>query len=289
MTSSHRRRATIPRAGLLLAVLAVLLLVWPAQPALGHAFLASSDPPANTVAPVAPEQVTLNFTEPLETSYSRATLFDQTGTEVPGAVATIGPDPNVMTVTLPVGLSNGTYSLLWRTLSTADGHTAQGYLPFTVGTQADVRIVAPPVANEVSSAVPQWALAVSRWLALLGLAAVGGIWLTWVAVVRPAISPVWQLGPKIARRARRLAVGAMAFALLANIFALLVQAFSISGFANPVTSVLTTLGQTRYGTWWLIRVGLLLVLAALMLGVSWWRPWRHRAFTLAALAASLAL
>jgi copper transport protein len=274
---------------MILAMLAALLPAWPAGPALGHAFLASSEPAANTVVPVAPGTVTLTFTEPLETSYSRATLYDQTGAEVAGATSSIGPNPNVMTVTLPAGLGNGTYSLLWRTLSTADGHTAQGYLPFTIGTQADVRIVAPPTANEIVSAIPQWTLAVSRWLALLGLAAVAGVWLTWIAVVRPAISPVWQLGPKIARRARKLTIAAFVFALVANVIALLVQAFSISGFANPVSSVLTTLSQTRYGTWWLIRAGLLLVLAALMLGVSWWRPWKHRLFTVGALLASFVL
>lgn len=270
-------------------MLAVVLLAWPASPALGHAFLSSSSPAANAVVPVAPGTVTLTFTEPLETSYSRATLYDQTGAEVAGATSSIGSNPNEMIVTLPSGLGNGTYSLLWRTLSTVDGHTAQGYLPFTVGTQADVRIVAPPVRNEVASAVPEWMLSVSRWLALLGLAAVSGIWLTWVVVVRPSISPIWQLGPKITRRARKLTIAAILFSLGANIFALVVQAFSISGFGNPVASVLTTLGQTRYGTWWLIRVGLLLVLAALMLGVSWWRPWKHRVFTLGALLASLAL
>ncbi|MFN8675276.1 MAG: CopD family protein [Thermomicrobiales bacterium] len=277
------------RGAVILVVLAAVLLAWPASPAQGHAFLASSDPPANTVVPVAPGAVTLTFTEPLETSYSRATLFDETGTEVAGTTSSIGSNPNVMIVTMPSGLGNGTYSLLWRTLSTADGHTAQGYLPFTIGTQADVRIVAPPSANEVVSAIPEWTLAVSRWLALLGLAAVAGVWLTWITVVRPAISPIWQLGPKIARRARKLTILAFVFALVANIIALCVQAFSISGFDSPISSVLTTLTQTRYGTWWLIRAGLLLVLAALMLGVSWWRPWKHRVFTLGALLASLLL
>ena len=277
------------RGAALVAMLAALLLAWPAIPAMGHAFLASSDPAANAVAPVAPGTVTLTFTEPLETSYSRAILYDQTGAEVPGVSSSIGSNPNVMTVSLPSGLGNGTYSLLWRTLSTADGHTAQGYLPFTVGTQADVRIVAPPVTNEIVSVVPQWMLAVSRWLALLGLAAVAGVWLTWIAVVRPAISPIWQLGPKITRRVRKLAIGAVVFALIANFIALLVQAFSVSGIDNPLSSLMTTLGQTRYGTWWLIRAGLLLVLAALMLGVSWWRPWQHRPFTFATLVASLVL
>ena len=108
-----------------------------------------------------------------------------------------------MTVAIPPGLANGTYSLLWRTLSTVDGHTAQGYLPFTIGTDADVRIVAPPAVETTAGALPEWALSVARWLALLGMAAVAAVWPVWLFVVRPAISPAWQLGPKLTRRVRR--------------------------------------------------------------------------------------
>ena len=72
-------------------------------------------------------------------------------------------------------------------------------------------------------------LAAARWLALLGMAAVAAVWPVWLFVVRPAISPAWQLGPKLTRRVRRYATGAFAFSLLANLVALVVQAAAISG------------------------------------------------------------
>jgi copper transport protein len=184
---------------------------------------------------------------------------------------------------MPSGLVNGTYSLLWRTLSTADGHTAQGYLPFTIGTEADVRIVAVPEAAAPAGGLPEWMLPVSRWLALLALAGVVAIWPVWLFVVRPAISPAWQLGPKLTRRSRGFAAGAFAFALIANVIALLVQAMTISGPTRLLAGLTTTLGDTRYGTWWLIRVGLLLLFAAVLLGAAWWWPWRRRASTVLAL------
>ena len=65
-----------------------------------------------------------------------------------------------------------------------------------------------------------------------GMAAVAAIWPVWLFVVRPAISPAWQLGPKLTRRVRRYAIGAFAFSLLANIVALVVQAAAISGPAD---------------------------------------------------------
>jgi copper transport protein len=290
---SSPRAGSISRVGTRIAILVVAwlaaLLVLPAAPAAAHAFLESSEPTASAVLPTAPPTVTLRFTEPLETSYSRAQLFDQTGAEVAGAVSAVGPEPRAMTVSIPAGLANGTYSILWRTLSTADGHTAQGYVPFTIGTQADVTAAAEPTQQMTSGAMPEWTLPVARWLALLGLAAVAAVWPAWVLVVRPALSPVWQLGPKTTRRVRRYAVGAFAFSLAANIVALLVQAMAISGPGDLLAGLTTTIGQTRYGTWWLVRVGVLLVFAAMLLGVAWWRPWQRRVSTVAALIASAVL
>jgi copper transport protein len=286
----NRSKVGASLRGVVLVILCIMAQVaLPAPPVAAHAFLESSDPAANAVLPTAPQSITLTFTEPLETSYSRAELFDETGAQVPGATSTIGPQPRTMTVEIPSGLGNGTYSLLWRSLSTVDGHTAQGYLPFTIGTEADVRIVAPPAGGTAGAELPEWTLSVARWLALLGMAAVAAVWPVWLFVVRPAISPVWQLGPKLTRRVRRFAIGAFAFSLLANVVALVVQAAAISGPGDLLNGLTTTLGDTRYGTWWLVRVGVLLVFAAVLLGTAWWWPWRRRPATFLALVASAAL
>src|SRR5215216_639076 len=169
--------------GITLVLLCILAhLALSASPVSAHAFLESSDPAANAVLPNAPQSITLNFTEPLESSYSRAELFDATGALVPGATSTIGSEPRSMIVQIPPGLGNGTYSLLWRTLSTADGHTAQGYVPFTIGSEADIRIVAQPVVDTTSGELPEWTLAAARWLALLAMAAVLAVWPVWLFV-----------------------------------------------------------------------------------------------------------
>jgi copper transport protein len=286
---SRLKVGTSVRAAALILLCIVAQLALPASPVAAHAFLKSSNPAANAVLPTAPQSVTLTFTEPLESSYSRAELFDATGAQVLGATSSIGPESRSMIVQIPPGLSNGTYSLLWRTLSTADGHTAQGYLPFTIGTQADVRTAAPPSVADNSSALPEWLLAAARWLALLGMAAVAAVWPVWLFVVRPAISPAWQLGPKLTRRVRKYVAGAFAFALLANLVALVVQAADISSPGDLLNGLMTTLSDTRYGTWWLVRVGVLLVFAAVLLGSAWWWPWRRRLATILALVASAAL
>jgi copper transport protein len=165
------------RMSLLILLAAILAPVAPAQ---AHAFLESSDPSANAVVPSAPSSMVLRFTESLESSYSRAELFDQSGAVVPGVTSTVGTDQRSMTATIPPGLPNGTYSIQWRTLSNVDGHTAQGYIPFTIGTAADVRSITAPVVEATGGPLPEWAGAVARWLALLGLAALVAIWPGWI-------------------------------------------------------------------------------------------------------------
>jgi len=121
------------------------------------------------------------------------------------------------------------------------------------------------------------------------MAAVAAVWPVWLFVVRPAISPAWQLGPKLTRRVRKYVAGAFAFALLANLVALVVQAADISSPGDLLNGLMTTLSDTRYGTWWLVRVGVLLVFAAVLLGSAWWWPWRRRLATILALVASAVL
>lgn len=258
-------------------ILFIGLLLLAPQLAEGHAFLQESEPAANAVLPTAPTETTLRFTEPLEQSYSRVDLFDQSGTKVAGTTFRFGDDGFSLIVSLPSGLQNGTYSVLWRTLSTADGHTAQGYLPFTIGTDRDVAAVVPPAAEQISIGAPELVRAASRWFALLTLAAVVAIWPIWLFVLRPAISPAWQAGPALARRMHRFAGWAIGLAVLADVTALVVQALATLAEGGLFGAIRTTLFETRYGTLWLVRIGLLLLFASSLLGVAWWRP-RRRPF-----------
>lgn len=275
---------------LLLLVLIVTTTLWlSAVPASAHAFLASSEPAANAVLPAAPQAVTLRFTEPLEPSYSRADLYDETGTQVAGVTSTVAADPLTLSVSLPPGLPAGTYAVMWRSLSATDGHTAQGYFPFTVGTLANVSIVTPPADSAPSGLLPAWALPATRWLALLALAALVAIWPAWLMVVRPAVAPVWQVGPTLMRRVRLYTVGSLLFALLASVNVLLAQVLTTATPTTVLTAIWSSLTTTYVGAWWLVRIALLLVWGASLLACTWWWPGRRRWSALLAVGASAAL
>ncbi len=264
--------------------LAVLLALLP-QGASAHAGLDTSDPAPNAIVPEAPAAVTMSFTEPLEREYSRAELYDQDGNLVDGTAVEAGDTDKSMVLTLPAGLPNGTYSVLWRTLSTADGHTAQNYFAFTVGTIADVAATTGP--DEASAGLPLWLQALSRWLPLVGLAATISAWPVWLFVIRPALAPARSVARAAIRRMRVFVIAAVTLALVGDIVAIAVQAASLTD-GSLVERIRSTLGDTRYGELWYVRVALLLALALTLQWVAWWWPRRRPVATALALVLSVA-
>jgi len=263
--------------GALLGFLLVLLtLLGSAPSALAHAQLESSDPPNSDIVDTMPSAITVTFTERLERSESRLELFDYQGNEIEGTTVAAGNDDYTMILQVPDGLPNGTYAVLWRTLSNDDGHTAQGYFTFTVGTAADIAAVVTVPTDGVTYGAPLWMQATARWFALLGLAAFMAIWPMWTIVLRPALAGVWREGPRFTRSARRYAVIAFALAVIGSVAALLVQVTTLSS-GTYFDKVMNTIGQTRFGHLWLLRLGLLAFVGLLLCAVAWWYP-RHRAF-----------
>lgn len=274
------------RGGLLTAFLVILVAGMTPSGTLAHAALDTSAPVAGEVLAAAPETVTLTFTEPLEQSYSRLQIFDSQGVEVPGTTLTFEDDGYSMSLTLPGGMSNGTYSVLWRTLSEADGHTAQNYITFTVGTNADIAPIVIPGTSSDTADVPQWAKTTSRWAALIGAALLMAAWPVWSTVVRPALNGTRPLA--MVRRMRRYVYWAAALALLGSIFALVVQAWSLPD-GTWLDRIINTLGQTRYGKLWLLRAGLLFGLALVLPACGWWYMKRRQVEGLIAWVLSIAV
>lgn len=260
------------------------------QRAAAHAFLESSDPAANAVVPDTPTRVTMRFTEPLErVASTRVALFDQFGQQVDGTRFEFDDrDRNVMILVIPDRLAPGTYSVVWRTLSSADGHPAQGYIPFTIGTVNDIQSVIPPDFSD-SSGPPQWLQTLARWVSYVGLAIVVGVWPVWLLVLRPAISPAWQAGPRLVRRVRALTYVGVGIALVGSLLALYVQVDRVSESGGFFSAIGTTLADTRFGRIWIFRVALLLAMGVAYMGAAWWWPRRERAMTVGMLGLAAVL
>ena len=176
------------------AALAVLgLLVMPALPGvtggltLAHAQLVASSPAAGTVLPASPSELRLAFSEPLESALTSLDVVGQDGTALIDHGGEVDPDdPYALVVTDPK-LPDGVYSLTWRTLSAADGHTAEGFFTFGVGDVADDL---PPIAGGTTHSQNDPAAVAGRWLTYIGLLLALGVATFHRFVVRAGPMPI---------------------------------------------------------------------------------------------------
>jgi copper transport protein len=278
------RRALIGVLGLLLG-----LIIAGGRPMsmAAHATLGSSDPPANEILSSSPGRIELRFTEPVEETYTKIILVDETGAEVPGTSTSLdSSDPTIARMVIPDNLARGTYSVVWRTLSAADGHRFSGYFAFTIGSSSDVRTVIPPAFTD-SGGAPFWFEVLSRWIAFLTLSLLTGLWLTWVLVIRPGLAPVWQIGPAAVSRVRGYALVVGLLYLIGSVIALLVQASGQSD-GNLLGAVRDTLVDTRWGRIWTLRLVFGALITIVFLAAAWWWP-RRRMLTYGGLLALSAL
>ncbi|MDQ3691130.1 MAG: copper resistance protein CopC, partial [Chloroflexota bacterium] len=189
------------RAGRLAGALAVLaLLLAPALPdvtgarVLGHAQLVASSPGAGAVLAESPEEIRLVFSEPLEVQVTSLDLATEDGIAVVTRVGEIDPeDPYALVLEGPE-LADGVYQLTWRTLSAADGHTAEGFLSFGIG-EIEGEVGGGPGGSMVHTETDA-AGVVGRWLTYIGLLLALGVAVFHRVVMRD--------GPMPARLARIL-------------------------------------------------------------------------------------
>ncbi|MDQ2651555.1 MAG: copper resistance protein CopC, partial [Chloroflexota bacterium] len=267
------------RLGVLCGTLLWLLLASAVGTA-AHAALDRSEPASGAVLPDAPSEVRIWFTEPLEPRFTRADLLDAAGQPLPGGTSQVAPDnDHLLILTLPPDLPDGGYTVAWRNLSAADGHTLQGYFGFAIGAGG-----APGAAAPELSAAPDAPRELSRGLALIGLALLLAIAPLTLGVLVPAVREAPDLADGLTQRLRTYAVVAIALALLGSVLALLAQSAAVAPDLAQPQAAWATLTGTRYGEVWTWRLlALLVVSAAVVIGL--WGPERrsHTALRVAAL------
>lgn len=161
-----------------------------------HAQLVASSPGAGTAVADAPSEIRLVFSEPLEAQLTSADLRSADGELLLDRVGQIDPDDPFALVLQAPPLADGAYTVTWRSLSAADGHTAEGFFSFSVGeAAADPDLgVAAAIHDQPTGIDLLW-----RWLTYAGLLAAVGIPIFHAVVIRS--------GPMPAALIRLLAVG----------------------------------------------------------------------------------
>ncbi|MET7959515.1 copper resistance CopC family protein [Micromonospora zamorensis] len=147
-------RPTAVRLGAAVLVVVVALLV-PAAPAWAHNSLKSATPARDATVPSAPTEVTLEFMQPLDPTFTTIVLTDAARRKLATGDPVVVGAKSTVQVTDP--LPNGTYTVAYRVVS-ADGHPVQGSYPFTVAHPASS--VAPVADAGTSAAAPSAVAAV---------------------------------------------------------------------------------------------------------------------------------
>lgn len=267
----------LTRAGAVV-VPAGLLLLAAAVPASAHAVLQDSAPRDGDQLDAAPDEVTLDFNEPVGGELGAIRVFDGTGTQVDEGDAGPGASDTQLTVGLPE-LGEGTYVATWTAVS-ADGHPIRGAFMFTIGeggAGADDDLIADLLSGG-DAAGWQIAATVNRWItyAAVLLAAGGVLFCAFVHDRRAAER----------RLLGRVVSGAAAAAVLSSLLGIGLQGAVGSGLGAPALvsgDVLASVATSGFGASALLRIaGAVLVGAA---ALALWRPAAVVAGTVGALAA----
>lgn len=113
-----------------------LAMLW-CVPALAHANLLGSSPPAGSKLSDPPEQVRLRFNEPVDAEFSPIEVRDEDGERVDEDDARIDPDDARVVVADLEELPEKSYEVEWRVTS-LDGHVVEGRYGFeVVGARGD--------------------------------------------------------------------------------------------------------------------------------------------------------
>lgn len=295
---SFLHRFTTRRFLLLALPLAIFLTLFFPAVASAHAILLRSNPAADSVLSIAPQQVHMWFSEALNPAFSTAVVINAQNKRVDNQDAHVSPnDSTEMDLTLQSNLPPAVYIVIYRTDSAVDGHILRGSFIFSIaepnGTVPTLNPGSNPGANVLgggnSTSLSSGQLDGPTFfnLVMVTLVELGAIfwvgaqlWTNFVlsfsaekhAEEKPVNEQVQQ------RFERRFSLPTLVVLLLANVGVLVGQALNLTGgnfgsaLAPSVLAGLATSG--RFGTYWLVRESIIIVaiILALYMLLSKQRP-----------------
>lgn len=249
---------------------ATLTVAWLAfaGSALGHAVPVSTVPLENTLVSVAPLELTMRFSEPVDLlSGNDLEAVDAKGANVTGSGASKVPgDRRSIRVALLPNLPDGTYTVRWQVVS-ADAHAIAGVYVFGVGAGPLGEPFLGGLRPKGPSDTGPWAVS-ARFFELVCLGGLIGMlafrWLVWRRASAPLPTTGEDSGLAVWGRDLHwtgfglLAAGAMLAEgyLLATKTATILGT-SVAGALGRPGDMARVLADTRFGTFAQIRAGLL--------------------------------
>lgn len=217
------------------------------QTTFAHSFLSGSNPPVGTSIEESPESFELFFTEEIDADFSGFTLFFATGEKLNELPFALGDEGKAVLLRFDTPLASGHYRIHWKVLSTVDGHSTAGIIPFSVGV---VALPSEALALQSLSDPSPWRM-VARWLMFTAMLLLAG------SVLMPLIIPT-QLS-FTTRRETLFLLGAVFVLLIAGLVDLLFQAKTLEA------SLIKVVLQSRWGALQLLKYVIALVIGILLM------------------------
>ena len=265
----------IPRLAVVLVacVVCVAAFAFDATVASAHANQLRANPQPSQELEVAPERVIIWFTEPIEPAFSNISVLNSAGAEMTTGDTVVDPtEPQAMWRALEP-LPHDTYTVVWRNVSTIDGHRVVGSYLFAVGEPlgagANVDASAQPLLQSPTDPF-------IRWTAYVSIAAlVGGLIFEMFIVSNLLASPVVgaqavTLARQVSVRAARVMLPLGAVLIVAQMAQLLQQATLLNdaselGIATWLAQLPNIAIGSTWGVNWSMKTAVSIVAVLLLL------------------------
>ena len=225
--------------------------MYPSFPS-AHAYIKKSTPSENETLSKLPENVTIEFDEPIQPSFHSIEVFDSEGNRVDQKNGHIDTEnSSVIECDLNVDLPNGTYRIQWRVVS-SDGHPVQGVIPFQIGDKGNNQ-QSSNINQESKGYTPEWDLLSIRWLQYVSNAClVGALFFYMFILHKDLVTNLW-----VKDAVRKIVKVSFLTLTLSIILSLPLQATIESGLPWSEVLNITVLKEmienTLFGKTWIIQ------------------------------------
>lgn len=237
-------------------VLALLPVLGGQGIARAHAIVVSTSPAGWAVVGTSPADVSLTFSEPVELGLATVRILGPAGDTITTA-APSHPEgrPEVLLVSVPAVLSDGSYTVDWQVTS-SDTHPVHGAFVFSVGqpSMSKPASSAPAEAHAEADRAVVFSYGTARWSSFAGLALLAGA----------AFFAVWCQGTAAAGGRVRILLWSGWWALLvATVLVLLLYGPYATGRSLAAAADPSLIGGTA-GT----RLGVAMLARLMLLGLA---------------------